>query len=212
VNFMFDNAGNGGTELTRAPLTNFHYKVNYQDVYVGDTILLGNLTLQGALRYDTQKGSTQGGSLGANPVVPELLPAVSWGERSGLKWNNLAPRLGLTYAVGQQKRTLLRASYNRYSGQLGGGDVAFNSPGYSNYIYMYFTDKNGDKVAQRNEIDFASGIVSSVGVNPSDPTKPIYQFRWSNNLKAPTTDEFILGAETELMTDFTVAANGTYRE
>src|SRR5581483_2067818 len=126
-----DASGAGAVELTRSPTTNFHYKVNYQDAYVGDTVLLGNLTVQAALRYDIQKGSVQAGSLGANPVVPELEPAISWPALSGLKWTNLSPRLGLTYALGQQKRTLLRASYNRYAGQLGGNDVHLVSPGYS---------------------------------------------------------------------------------
>ena len=206
-----DASNNGAVVLTRNPTTNFHYKVNYQDAYVGDTILLGNLTLQAALRYDTQKGSVQAGSLGANPVVPELEPAISWGAITGLKWNNLSPRVGLTYALGQQKRSLLRASYNRYAGQLGGSDVYLPSPGYSNYIYMYFTDLNGDKVAQRNEIDFETGVASSVGVNPTNPALPFQQFRWAKNFKAPTTDEFIGGFETELMTDFSVGVNGTYR-
>ena len=209
-NFMFDNAGNGGTYLTRNPTTDFHYKVVYQDAYVGDTILLGNLTVQAALRYDIQKGSSQGGSLGASPLVPELEPAVTWNEVTGLKWTNLSPRLGLTYALGQQKRSLLRASYNRYAGQLGGGIVSFVTPGYSNYVYMYFTDLNGDKVAQRNEIDFNTGIVSQAGVNPTNPSQPFYQYRWGN-VKAPTTDEFIGGFETELLTDFSVGINGTYR-
>jgi len=206
-----DASGAGAVELTRSPTTNFHYKVNYQDAYVGDTVLLGNLTVQAALRYDIQKGSVQAGSLGANPVVPELEPAISWPALSGLKWTNLSPRLGLTYALGQQKRTLLRASYNRYAGQLGGNDVHLVSPGYSNYIYMYFTDLNGDKIAQRNEIDFNSGIAAAVGVNPNNPSQPLQQYRWSNNFKAPTTDEFIGGFETELLTDFSVGVNGTYR-
>jgi len=76
---------------------------------------------------------------------------------------------------------------------------------------MYFHDLNGDKVAQRNEIDFASGVASSVGVNPNNPGQPFQQYRWSRNFKAPTTDEFIGGFETELMTDFTIGINGTYR-
>ena len=206
-----DSAGGGGVVLTRNPTTNFHYTVKYQDAYVGDTILLGNLTVQAALRYDMQKGAVQGGSLGANPVVPELEPAISWGSISGLKWNNLSPRIGLTYALGQQKRTLLRASYNRYAGQLGGSDVYLPTPGYSNYVYMYFTDLNGDKVAQRNEIDFATGVVNAVGVNPTNPALPFQQYRWAHGFKAPTTDEFIGGFETELLTDFSVGINGTYR-
>src|SRR5262249_30284785 len=62
-----------------------------------------------------------------------------------------------------------------------------------------------------NEIDFNAGIANAVGVNPSDPTKPIYQYRWGKNVKAMNTDEIILGAETELLTDFSVGVNGTYR-
>ena len=208
---FMSSATEGGVVLTRSPTTNFHYKVNYQDAYVGDTILLGNLTVQAALRYDLQKGSVQGGSLGASPLVPELEPAVSWGPISGLKWTNLSPRIGLTYALGQQKRTLLRGSYNRYAGALGGGDVLLPSPGYSNYVYMYFTDLNGDRTAQRNELDFNSGVLSSVGVNPNNPALPYQQYRWASNFKAPTTDEVILGLETELLTDFSIGVNGTYR-
>ena len=210
VTFM-SSATEGGVSLTRSPTTNFHYKVNYQDAYVGDTILLGNLTVQAALRYDLQKGSVQGGSLGANALVPELEPAISWGPISGLKWTNLSPRIGLTYALGQQKRTLLRGSYNRYAGALGGGDVLLPSPGYSNYVYMYFTDLNGDKTAQRNELDFNTGVAASVGVNPTNPALPYQQYRWGKNFKAPTTDEVIAGFETELLTDFSVGVNGTYR-
>ncbi|HUK33880.1 MAG TPA: carboxypeptidase regulatory-like domain-containing protein, partial [Vicinamibacterales bacterium] len=206
-----DASGNGAVTLTRSPTTDFHYKVNYQDAYVGDTMLIGNLTVQAALRYDLQKGSVQAGSLGASPVVPDLEPAISWQSMSGLKWTNLSPRLGLTYALGQQKKTLLRASYNRYAGQLGGNDVHLVAPGYSNYVYMYFTDLNGDKIAQRNEIDFNTGIVSAVGVNTDNPSQPLQQYRWASNFKAPTTDELIGGFETELMTDFSVGVNGTYR-
>lgn len=202
---------NGAVQLMRSPETNFHYTVKSQDAYVGDTILMGNLTVQAALRYDLQKGTVDAGSLGANSVVPELLPAISWGSIGGLKWNNLSPRLGLTYALGADKRTLLRASYNRYAGQLGGSDVYLPSPGYYNYIYMYFTDLNGDKIAQRNEIDFASGIQGSGGVNPANPAAPFQQFRWASNFKAPTTDEFIAGFERELLTDFSIGVNGTYR-
>ena len=208
--YMFDNT-NGGVGLTAGPETNFHYRVKYQDAYVGDTILLGNLTVQAALRYDQQTAQIDGGSLGANPTAPDLLPAVTWSAVKGLKWNNVSPRLGLTYALGAQKRTLLRGSYNRYVGATGGSDVYLTSPGNYRYIYYYFTDLNGDRVAQRNEIDVASGPVAWNAVDPSNPGVSQQLYRWASNLKAPKTDEFIAGFETELLTDFSVGVNGTYR-
>src|SRR5439155_27021561 len=36
--------------------------------------------------------------------------------------------------------------------------------------------------------------------------------RWDHNMKAPYADEFILGFEQELLTDFTLGVNGTYRK
>ena len=207
---MFD-ATTGGVQLTSNPESNFHYRVKYQDAYVGDTILLGNLTVQAAVRYDQQTGRVDAGSLGANPTAPEAIPAVSWGAITGEKWHNVEPRLGLTYALGAAKRTLLRASYNRYAGALGGGDVYLPSPGNYRYEYFYFTDLNGDRVAQHNEIDFASGVQAFNAIDPNNPTAPQQYFRWANNFKALTTDEFIVGFEQELLTDFSVGVNGTWR-
>jgi len=208
---MYDDK-NGAVQLTADPITNFHYRAKYQDAYVGDTILLGNLTVQAALRYDQQTGRVDGGSLGANPTAPDVIPAVSWGAISGLKWNNVSPRVGLTYALGAQKRTLLRGSYNRYTGALGGGDVYLPSPGNYRYLYFYFTDLNGDKIAQRNEIDFASGVQGFNAIDPANPGVPQQYYRWANNFKSLTTDEFILGLEQEMLTDFSVGVNGTWRK
>ena len=50
-------------------------------------------------------------------------------------------------------------------------------------------------------------------MNPSNPAAPFEQLtRWASNLKARHTDEFILGLEHELMTDFSVGVNATYRK
>jgi len=202
----------GGVQLTRNTETNFHYRVKYQDAYLGDTILLGNLTVQAGLRYDLQKGTVDAGSLGANPTIPDILPAVSWDAITGLKWTNVSPRLGLTYALGATKRTLLRASYDRYTGALGGSDVYLPSPGNYSYMYFYFTDANGDRVAQRNEIDLTTGPIAWNAVDPNNPTVPQQYNRWASNFKAPKSDEFVVGFEHELMTDFSVGVNGTYRK
>ena len=110
------------------------YAEKYNDFYIGDTILLGNLTLQGGLRWDRQRTRNLGVSIAANPILatpltlPRLngtlltaqLPAVDFGgDPRDLKWNSVSPRIGMTYALGADKRTLLRAGYNRYVSQVG---------------------------------------------------------------------------------------------
>jgi hypothetical protein len=131
---------------------------------------------------------------------------------SGLKFNNISPRLGLTYALGADRKTLLRGSYSRYVSQLTSGTVTPTSPGAYSFAYLYFNDLNHDNVAQRNEIDFKYGVGAHGGFDPNHPTTATQFTRWASNLKSPYTDELILGGERELMSDFSVGINATYRK
>jgi hypothetical protein len=207
--YTVDNGdGTGEVQLFRP--VDFTYGVKTNDLYVGDTIMTGNLTLQAGLRYDQQQGQVNGGSVGGNAAVPSILPAVSWNSVGSLKWHNIDPRLGLTYTLGADKRTLLRASYSRYNDQMGGSTIYSVSPGAYNYLYYYFNDLNGDHIAQPNEID-TSSLVAWAGIDPNKTTVANSVIRWGN-AKAPTTDEFVLGLEREVMADFSVGVNGTYRK
>jgi hypothetical protein len=196
--------------LPRFPLSSFSWKT--QDAYIGDTVMLGNLTLQAGLRYDQQTGNNTAGTTIANPVVPDLMPSAAFGSSGSLKWNNIAPRVGLTYALGANRATLLRAAYNRYTDQMSSLYVTPTSPGGTSYEYYYFNDINHDNIAQRNEIDFNYGIVAATGIDPTNPANFSQFYRWSSGLKAPHADELILGFERELISDFSVGVNGTYRK
>ncbi|MBV8519361.1 MAG: TonB-dependent receptor [Acidobacteria bacterium] len=204
----------GGTDqvlFTRFPLLTFSAKST--DAYIGDTMLLGNLTLQAALRYDLQKGANSAGVSPANSVVPEILPTVNFPAASGLSWDNISPRLGLTYALGADRRTLLRAGYNRYVNQLNSGAVTPTSPGAYSRVLYYFNDLNHDQVAQHNEIDFDYGPLFFDGFDPANPGAAGTAFtRWDPDLKAPITDEILLGGEREVLTNFSVGLNLTYRK
>jgi hypothetical protein len=214
--FMFDTALSaglsGGAYLFRP--TNFHYEVKSNDFYVGDTMMMGNLTLQAGLRYDQQKGHVDSGSTTANPTIPDILPAISWngGDLGTLTWKTVSPRIGLTYSLGSAKKTLLRAAANRYVDQIGGSEVYLASPGAYQYLYYYFTDVNGDGRVQRSEIDFSAGLQGFLGLNPANTKTAQQVVRYDNNMKEPRTDEFIVGFEHELMTDLSIGANVTYRK
>jgi hypothetical protein len=210
---------------------NVAFDEKYNDLYVGDTILMGNLTLQAGLRYDIQKTRNTASGAAANPLIgtPLTLPcaptAASFcgssgtfttsipsitfpGDSRDLKWDSLSPRLGLTYSLGADKKTLLRAGYNRYVSQIGGAVSAANPVGYT-YAYAVGNDLNGDNAVQRNELG------KWFYFNYYDPTAPASltsNVRIDYGMKAPHSDELTFGVERELMTDFSVGINASYRK
>jgi len=207
------------------------YDEKYNDFYIGDTILLGNLTVQGGLRWDRQQTKNLPVSIEANPILATplplpcistlrcngtlggtlnaSLPALSYaGDPKMLRWNSVAPRIGLTYSLGADKRTLLRASYNRYVSQVGSAVSGANPLAYSAF-YLYGFDTNGDHVVQRNEL---LKVRNFTGIDPNNPAAVANTRRVDYGMKVPHSDEFLVGAERELLSDFSVGINYTYRK
>jgi hypothetical protein len=216
--FFYDYPGKpnafAGVQFNR--FEDFDYSVESTDFYVGDTILMGNLTVQAGLRFDNQKATLQGKQIPVNPLVPDFFPAVNYAGGEELEWQSISPRIGLTYALGAERKTLLRASLNRYVDQIGGATVYLASPAYYGYVYMYMYDTNGNKIADagdeiiRTGGPFDNGVQAWFNIDPENPTAPIN--RWDPDMNPPHTDELILGFEQEVLTDFVVGVNGTYRQ
>ncbi len=188
--------------------------LEYYNGFLGDTITAGNLTINAGVRYDQQKGNTGAATVLANPIIPDIMPGFSVAAGpTVIKWQNWEPRVGATYAVGDQKKLILKASYARYADQLGSGTVSrVNAiPGYS-YLQYYWNDKNGDHKISRDELNLAAGVYGSYNIDPSNPTGHDVFNAIDPNLKAPTTDEFIVGADYELMPDLVVGGAYTYRK
>ncbi|HXH38180.1 MAG TPA: carboxypeptidase regulatory-like domain-containing protein [Thermoanaerobaculia bacterium] len=214
--------------LTRASAKAYGEK--YRDLYAGDTILMGNLTLQAGLRMDRQQSLNLASSAAANPVIgtPITLPCAPGaglpctggtftgslstltfnGDARKLAWNTVSPRLGLTYALGADKKTLLRAAYNRYVSQMGATVSNASPTGLDSYFYFYGVDANHDNIIQRNEL---LQFYGSNYIDPLHPNLATSSTRVDYGMKAPKTDEFILGFDRELMSDFSVGMNFTYR-
>ena len=199
------------------------YAEKYTDFYAGDTILMGNLTVQAGLRYDMQKERNTASAVGAQPLIGTpltlpltglgvktvSLPALSFaGDTRDLKWNSVSPRIGLTYALGSNKKTLLRAGYNRYVDQLGSTISNISPFVYYSYFLITGRDLNGDKIPQRNELQRVTGFYY---VDPSDPGSTVGTVRGDYSMKPQHSDELVFGMDHELMTDFSVGVNATYR-
>jgi hypothetical protein len=191
---------------------------------------ISNLTINVGVRYDEQYGKNQASTapgLGWNDSLCDsgsapsetnpCLPTLSYaGGNTDFKWKNWEPRVGLTYAVGAQKSTLLRASYSRFADQLGQATIAFNNPlGYS-YLYYNLSDAYKAHAASGNHVitgpgDLA-GFAYSYGVDPNNPSSFSSVNQIDGNLKAPTTDEYTLGVDHQITPEFVGGLTYTHRD
>jgi hypothetical protein len=185
-------------------------RADYGSAFVQDTLSVGNLTANIGLRYDRQGGELLDTSVAANPVFPELLPATSFqGRDSGFEWNTLSPRVGLTWALGEQGQTLLRASYSRFADQLNTTFAGWLHPlGTPQYRYFY-TSNGGGPVLEPGELGPEAGAPSG-NINPFT-LGPLQSNAVDADLNAPITDEMILGVERALRPDLVVGFNLNYR-
>ena len=137
-------------------------RTNYTSVYAQDTLTVGNLTANIGVRYDKQDGENLAALAAGQPGrLPSVLPAVSVAKGDiGFAWTDITPRLGLTYALGAERKTLLRASYSRFADQLGSGTASWLNPlGAQGYAYFYTTnDRQPANVTHRPDRRSAGGL------------------------------------------------------
>jgi hypothetical protein len=199
--------------LTRAAFPAIKQK--YTTGYLQDTMTVGNLTANVGVRYDRQGGANEARTVAANPAFPTILPAVTFnGGDIGFKWTSITPRLGLTYALGQSRQTLLRASYSRFADQLGTANgVALNPLYGSSYSYFYYNDLNHDGTAQPNEVLLNGGDPLFVSANFNKKTGGLLLSNGVDpNFDPPVTDEVLLGVEHALRPEFVIGLNVTLRK
>jgi Carboxypeptidase regulatory-like domain/TonB-dependent Receptor Plug Domain len=183
----------------------------YFNSFVTDTLSLDRLTIIGGVRFDHQESSLGAASVPGVPGIP-ILPALSAPAVSGVfKWNNLVPRIGMTYALDDSRKSIVRASYAMFASQLPGSEASFVSPIQYSYAYYNAVDKNGDGVAQLSELLINQGLTGFTGFDPTNPSRLTTVNTVDPNVKAPITHELLVGFDRQLMPNLGVSATFTYR-
>ncbi|MEM6453753.1 MAG: hypothetical protein AAF772_01530, partial [Acidobacteriota bacterium] len=184
--------------------------VEYTSLYVQDTLSFGNLTANVGLRYDQQEGTNNAKSIPAAPVNQGLLTGGSFaGGDPGFEWASIEPRLGLTYALGEERKTLLRASYSRFADQLASGVVSTTNP--TNYQYGYFTWYDSNRDLQLTTDEVGPFFDFNGAVDPNRPGQLINLAQVDPDLDAPITEELILSVEHALLPEFVIGGSVTVR-
>lgn len=191
--------------------------------YVQDSATFGDrVTLNLGLRFD-RSVSTHRDLLklaSGNPISLQLgedfiLPVIGVNPYSDLNfprwnkqiaWNSFSPRLGLSFDVFGNGKTIFKASFSRYPEYLRMASIRSLSPFYYNKSHQFFWyDENMDEQVDANDsfapfpydfrqygIDYFEKIVDS-------------------KLKAPYTNEFTIGLSNELFNNFSIKINYIYK-
>ncbi|PWT80312.1 MAG: hypothetical protein C5B57_12425 [Blastocatellia bacterium] len=188
-------------------------RVQLFDLYVGDTIAIDRVTLDVGVRYDRQWGVALPSTVQASKAFPDLVPGVQFaGYDAPFSWNNVSPRVGMTYALDEARKTIARASFTRAAGQLETGIVGFSNPsGNAGYVEYRWVDRNADHLAQPNEVMVNQPFLSfGGGFDPANPTSVKSADKVDPNLKAPATTSVVVGVDRELMPNLAVQVNYSY--
>jgi hypothetical protein len=193
----------------------------YLNAYLGDTLTFDRLTVNAALRWDRQSSSVRSYSQTGNAVLPDLLPDLTGqAANDAIVWNSVTPRIGVTYALTENRKTIGRASYAAFASQMNAGEAGFYSTvGSLRGVYFYnVTDSNGNGVADPAEIagrtctpDSPSTDCTFYGFDINDPGNVGTPNHRIGDYKTPLTHEFVLGLDHEVFTNFGVSANFTWR-
>ncbi len=181
----------------------------YWNAYLGDTISFDRLTVNVGVRWDRSASSVQGASVPASPALPVLLPALEApGIKDAIVYNNVTPRVGFTYALNESRKTIVRGSYAAFASQLDSNrsPLTVSAIPYYSYVYYAAVDTNGNRIADVSEFTTFQGVA---GFDPNNPLGGNPDR--IGNYSSPLTHEVLFGVEHELMKNFGVAANVTWR-
>ncbi len=187
-------------------------RTSYADLYLGDTISKGRATIDLGVRYDRQGGRALPSVTAANPALPALVPGLNFaGYDAPFIWNSVSPRAGLTYALDESRKTVARASYARFAGQLDSASVGYMNPSSSAGVAVYrWLDLNSDHLASADEVQTGQFLGTANGFNAANPTAVTSANRIDPNLKAPVTQSVVAGLDRELRANLAVSVNYTY--
>jgi hypothetical protein len=221
TNDCADVAAGCQLQLTRDGASQYYLLNNA--AYLQDTITHGRATIQAGIRYDFNHDTAQAASVVANPFRPDWLPAASFpGADPAVKFNDWSPRVGFTYDLTNNGKTIVKANYAMYYGQVGTGGISSNLNPVSRVSARYrWVDSDHDKFVDSNEIVNAAGgpaAVTDTLVTPTgnwsatNPTAVSTANTVDPNLKNDRTREFIVGLDREVGRGFAAGASYIWRK
>jgi hypothetical protein len=169
--------------------------------FVTDTWRIDRLTLNVGLRYDRYNAGLPEQSLPAG----RFTGAVEYPERPGLvKFNHIVPRIGATYDIQGDGKTVVKANYGRFAFNPGVNLADAVSENTSNQYEVWpWQDLDGDRVYDDNE---------KVGTVPTQKFGGVANTFLADDLENSYTDEASAFVERQVITDLGVRVGFVWKK
>ena len=213
IDARFTNGVANSADIWRDQYSESH--LDTQAFYLQDTFTRNRLTLNIGLRLDRQDDDAAPGRVPENPIFPQLMPAIDFpGIDAGVVWTDFSPRIGATYDIKGDGRTVVSSSYATYYGQMAPGDLSSQLAATGAVFVRYpWTDTNGDAFVQPNEVNTSVPFLSkSNAYDPANPTNALAPAVIDPNIKNDRTREFIVGFDRQVGSQMAFGASYIWRK
>jgi hypothetical protein len=173
-----DNGGLPFQAIASAPSTSGGLLVT-ASAFASDAVTVGDrLTISAGLRFDHSRAESQ--DLAAIDLDGHETGGVVGGLGALYTWNILSPRLGVTARLTGDGKTMLRASYGRFSQGVLTGELSPFHPGAATVATSAFEASTGGYTRVVSVVDPGSNL------------------QLDAHTRAPRTDEYSVGVDREL--------------
>lgn len=218
--FIIDNdQTTPGGPLTSGTLqaihqTDGHSTLNRTSVYATDTFRKNRLTLNLGLRFDKQDGTNGASSIPGVPGFEQFVGPLDFaGNDPGVVFNDWSPRIGATYDLTGDGKTIVRGNFARYYDTFNSAFVRTQNPTYFyNGAAFTYTNLNGDRTITPNELTSEPSYFGGLNGPTFDLNAYLAQRLIDPDLKNSNNIEYVAGFERQLNQDLSVSATFTHRD
>lgn len=185
------------------------------------------LTVNLGLRFDRMTAKYGEGKVYENPASPGAIndppPVLRTRESTGnvFDFKTFSPRIGLTYSLDKEGKTVLRANYGRYYMPLSVENLRRFGPDMPTQRshFMFYNipwdqvDLNGNRTVDYDEVIHATRLIHDMTPYNEYWTESDVSWRLNvaDGVKDQHTDQLTVSIERELFKDFTVEASYIYK-
>jgi hypothetical protein len=191
-----------------------HVNLDRSSFYATDTFRKDRLTLNLGFRFDRQSGSNDASTISAVPGFEDFVGALNFpGNDPDITFNDWSPRVGATYDVSGDGKTIVRGNFARYYD-------AYNVlyPRHLNPTFVYngaiisYNNLNNDRVITPDELTSDPSYYGGLNGPNFDIDAFLKNHIVDSDFHNSNSWEYLLGFERELANEVALSVTYTHRD